>query len=153
MTMEHIPRSFAVSLIITHPTLDPDEISEATGLVPHRTTRAGAARTTSKGDVLKGTYAFSCWTHQIDVTGATELASVLQDLVGQLSINESFFHRVVREGGAIELFCGVLAGGNWDEALSHALMGRLSTLQIDLRLDVYPRDSSQGATGKLTTGK
>jgi len=153
MTMEQIPRSFSVSLQITHPTLDPDEISKATGLVPERTTRAGAARQTPQGDVLKGTYEFSCWTHQIDVTGATELASVLQDLVERLSIHESFFHRVVAEGGAVELFCGVFAGGNWDEALSHALMGRLSTLQIDLRLDVYPSDPSHGATGRLATGK
>jgi len=38
------------------------------------------------------------------------------------------------------LFCGVLAGGNWDEILPYELLGRLAALAVDLRLDVYPND-------------
>ena len=87
-------------------------------------------------------YEFSCWTHQFDVEGASELGVVLESLVERLQRHQQFFHRVVREGGSVELFCGVFAAGNWDEILPHALMGQLAALQVDLRLDVYPKDDN-----------
>lgn len=139
MTMQHIARSFEVSLSITHPDIDPAEISNAVGLTPKRATRAGAPRTTPKGDALAGAYKFSHWLHLFDVKGASELGVVLENMAERLQCHETFFHRVVDDGGTIELFCGVFAAGNWDEVLSHSLMGRLAELRIDLRLDVYPK--------------
>ncbi len=138
--MEHIARSFSVSLSVTHPDIDPAIVSQALGLTPAQATRAGASRTTPRGDPLEGTYSFTCWRHQFEVDGARELAPVLQDLVERLQPHAEFFSRVVREGGRIELFCGVLAGGNWDEVLPYELLGRLAALAVDLRLDVYPND-------------
>jgi hypothetical protein len=140
MTMQHIARSFKVSLSVKHPDIDPAEISAALDVVPKRVTRAGAHRTTPTGDPLPGVYVFSCWTHEFDVEEASELEVVLESLVERLQRHQQFFHRVVREGGSVELFCGVFVAGNWDEILSYALMGRLAALQIDLRLDVYPKD-------------
>lgn len=142
MTMEHIARSFKVSLQIMHPEIDPAEISNSLGLMPKRATRAGAQRTTPKGDPLRGVYKLSCWTYQFDVAGASELGEVLNGLVEQLQRHEQFFRRIVEEGGSVELFCGVFAAGNWDEILSHSLMGRLAALHVDLRLDVYPKATS-----------
>lgn len=144
MTMEHISRSFEVSLSVIHPDIDPTEISTALELAPGRATRAGAARTTPNGNALTGLYKFSCWTHRFDVKEASELGVVLKDLVQRLQKHQQFFHRVVREGGSIELFCGVFASGNWDEILSYSLMGKLAALQVDLRLDVYPQHANPG---------
>lgn len=143
MTMEHVARSFKVSLTVTHPDIDPAEISTALGLSPKRATRAGAPRTTPRGDALGGAYEFSCWRHEFDVGGASELGVVLEGLVGRLQRHQQFFHRVVRDGGSVELFCGVFAAGNWDEILSHSLMGQLAALRVDLRLDVYPKDGDR----------
>ena len=140
MTMQHIARSFKVSLSVKHPDIDPADVSAALDLAPERTTRTGAPRTTPKGDPLTGTYEFSCWTHQFDIEGASELGVVLESLVKRLQRHQGFFHRVVQQGGSIELFCGVFAAGNWDEILSHTLMGQLADLRVDLRLDVYPKD-------------
>jgi hypothetical protein len=145
MTMQHIARSFKVSMSVTHPNIDPAEVSAALDLAPQRATRAGAPRTTPKGAPLKGTYEFSCWTHRFDVEGASELGVVLDSLVERLQRHEQFFHRVVKEGGSVELFCGVFAAGNWDEVLSHILLARLANLHIDLRLDVYPKDDNKAA--------
>lgn len=144
MTMEHIARSFSVSLSITHPDMDPTEISKAIELTPKRTTRAGAPRTTSRGDSLTGTYEFSSWVHSFHVQGASELGVVIQDLARRLQRHEPFFRRIVEGGGSVELFCCVRAAGNWDEILSHSLMGQLSALHIDLRLDVYPKVEKEG---------
>jgi len=145
MTMEHIARSFKVSLTVTHPDIDPAEISTALGLAPKRATRAGAPRTTPKGDALGGAYEFSCWNHQFDVGEASELGVVLEGLVGSLQRHQQFFHRVVHDGGSVELFCGVFVAGNWDEVVSHSLMGQLAALRVDLRLDVYPKDDDNAA--------
>ncbi len=54
MTMEHVARSFKVTLFIEHPNIDPVEITHSIGLLPKRTTRAGAPRTTPKGEPLTG---------------------------------------------------------------------------------------------------
>jgi uncharacterized protein DUF4279 len=143
MTMEHIARSFNVSLSVRHPDIDPAEISATLDLTPKRATRGGAPRTTPKGDPLGGVYEFSCWGYQFDVEGASELGVVLERLVERLQRHQQFFHRVVQEGGVVELFCGVFAAGNWDEVLSHSLMGTLAALQIDLRLDVYAKDDTK----------
>ncbi|REJ85905.1 MAG: DUF4279 domain-containing protein, partial [Planctomycetota bacterium] len=143
MTMEHIARSFKITLIVTHPSIDPAEISRAIGLTPVRTTRGGAPRTTPTGQPLAGEYQFSCWKYEFDVQAADELSHVLETLVDELQCNRPFFHRVVQQGGTVELFCGVFADGNWDEVLSHALMRALAALHVDVRLDVYPMDDSR----------
>jgi hypothetical protein len=135
--MEHIARSFKVSLFVEHPSIDPAEISRAMGLIPKRTTRAGAPRTSPAGESLIGDYPFSCWSHDFDVQEAAELCRVLENLVEDLQYHRPFFHRMVQEGGTVELFCGVFAAGNWDEVLPHTLMRALAELHIDLRLDVY----------------
>ncbi|MCI0744489.1 MAG: DUF4279 domain-containing protein [Verrucomicrobia subdivision 3 bacterium] len=140
MTMEHIARSFKVSLSVTHPDIDPTQISTALALAADRATRAGSSRTTPKGEPLAGAYEFSSWTHQFDAEGASELGVVLEGLVERLQRHQQFFHRLVREGGSVELFCGVFAAGNWDEILSHSLMAKLAALRVDLRLDVYPKN-------------
>jgi len=142
MTMEHIARSFKVSFSIRHPDIDPAEISQVIHLTPRRATRIGEPRTTPRGEPLVGTYECSYWNHEFDVVGASELGVVLQDLVDRLQSHEKFFRRVVQDGGCVEMFCAVFAAGNWDEILSHSLMGHLAALQIDLRLDVYPKDDT-----------
>ena len=143
--MEHIARSFRVSLCITHPDLDPAEITGTMGLLPQRTTRAGALRSTPTGTPLEGRYNFTCWMHEVHVQGASELGTILQDVVKGLGQQQRFFDRVVKDGGTVELFCGVRAAGNWDEVISHALMKQLASLHIDLRLDVYPEENSSVA--------
>jgi hypothetical protein len=136
--MVHIKRSFAVSLSITHPSMDPGAISSALALMPSQQTKVGSSRVTPGGVSLKGTYLFSSWGHRFDVRDASDLSECLVPIVERLEAHRLFFQGVVRDGGTIELFCGIFADGNWDESLHHSLLRRLSDLGIDLRLDVYP---------------
>jgi hypothetical protein len=137
MTMAHIKRSFQVSLHVTHPNIDPAEITEALGMTPVRTTRLGGPRRTPKGDPLSGSYRFSHWFSQLDIPDFQDLGMILETLVERLQSHEPFFRRIVLEGGQVQLFCGVKADGNWDEEFSHAFLKRVADLHVDLRLDVY----------------
>jgi hypothetical protein len=140
MTMEHIQRSFNVSLFITHPDLDPEKISKALNLAPEQSTRAGSPRATPTGHPLTGTYRFSCWRYRLDTQTAVDLCPILESFIEQFQKHKAFFHQIANEGGTVELFCGIFAAGNWDEVLSHALLGKLAALRVDLRLDVYPKE-------------
>ncbi len=81
--------------------------------------------------------------HEFDVGKASELGIIIERLIARLQAHELFYHRIVEDGGAVELFCGVFADGNWDEIISHSLMSQLAALKIDLRLDVYPKAKPQ----------
>ena len=137
MTMEHIKRSFKVSLGITHPTLDPKDISRALSLSPSQQRKLGQRRVTPKGTLLEGTYQFSSWSHAFDTSGVTELTEFLFSISERLKPHASYFSDLVREGGSVELFCGIFADDNWDENFHHTLLRRLADMAMNLRLDVY----------------
>ena len=137
--MEHIKRSFQMTLAIRHPSIDPNDISRALSLSPSRQTRVGQQRVTPTGELLKGTYQFSSWGHAFDTSTVTDLTDLLPSVIDRLTPHATYFWDLVREGGSVELFCGVFAAGNWDESFHHSLLRRLAELAIDLRLDVYPK--------------
>jgi len=151
--MEHIKRCFKVSLDITHPSIDPEDISRELSLSPLRQTKVGEQRSTPGGGPLMGTYQFSFWCHAFETSGVSDLGTFLASLSQRLVPHGSFFVGLVREGGSVELFCGVFADGNWDEVLDHTLMRRLADMAIDLRLDVYPAVGEPIAVQEATRGK
>jgi len=112
MTMSHIERSFKVSLSVMHPDIDPSEISAALELTPRRATRAGAPRTTPKGDPLPGASKCSCWTHEFGVEGASELGVVLESLVARLQRNRQFRPRHPLKAFARRIASSA-GGGRW----------------------------------------
>lgn len=145
MTMDHIKRSFAVSLSVEHPSCDPDSISHALGLEVSRQHKVGQPRTNPKGKPLQGAYPSSYWVHEFELARPTELTACLAAILDRLEPHKSYLLGIVREGGATELFCGVFADGNWDECFDHTLLHRLSDMAINLRLDVYPKDDEPKA--------
>ena len=137
--MEHIKRSFKVSLGIRHPTIDPGDISRALSLSPSRQSKVGDQRVTPTGTRLEGTYQFSSWGHEFDSSGVADLTEFLPSVIDRLAPHTSYLAALDREGGSVELFCGIFADGNWDESFHHTLLRGLADMAIDLRLDVYPK--------------
>jgi hypothetical protein len=87
MTMEHIKRSFQVTLAIRHPSIDPNDISRAPALAPSRQAKAGQQRVAPTGELLNGTYQFSSWGHVFD-TKAVEPFEVSCRQKNMLLVNE-----------------------------------------------------------------
>lgn len=135
MTMAHIKRSFAVSLHILHPSIDPAAISSALRLTPSRATRAGPPR--------RPPYDKAWWSYQFECAEVRDLAPFIETTVSSLKAHREFLRSVVDTGGSVELFCGIFLTANWDEMFPAALLASLADLGIDLRLDAYPEGQNK----------
>jgi hypothetical protein len=141
MTMEHLDRSFAITLFVKHPSMHPLVVTQALGLMPSNSCPAGPPR--------KAPFDWACWSYAFDCAGTRHLFPLLDQIADQLEPHRDFLLSVGESGGGVELFCGIMVDFNWDEVLPFRLMGRLSSLGIDLRLDAYPehRKSSETSPG------
>ena len=117
------------------------KISDALQLTPKRTRPAGPPR--------KPPFDWSHWSYEFTFKAVRELGVLLEAITEQLERHKSFFHRIVDEGGRVELFCGIHAAGNWDEVLDYELMRQLSDLWIDLRLDGCTPKSLHQSPGEI----
>jgi hypothetical protein len=135
MTMEHIERSFAVSLHILHPSIAAETISSALQLAPSQIKRSGPPR--------KPPYDQAVWSYRFDCQKVRDLVPFLEETVLFLHAHRDFLRSVVDSDGSIELFCGIYMSTNWDELFPHSLSAKLADLRIDLRLDAYPEDAAK----------
>jgi hypothetical protein len=135
MTMEHITRSFAVSLHVLHPSIDPNAVTRTLQLAPWRTKQAGPPR--------KPPYDQAWWSHLFERSDAPDLVPFLEQIVVSLQGHRDFLRTIVDTGGSIELFCGIEMSSNWDEVFPHTLSAGLAELGVDLRLDAYAESHKQ----------
>jgi hypothetical protein len=132
--MEHIDRSFAVSLQINHPNIDPSTITATLGLTPRRQHCAGDQRLRLDGaPVMAPPYP------SFQLEAVRDLIPFLERTLSDLEKHRSFFHQISDAGGSTDLFCGIWITTNWDEEIPYQLSGRLAEFRINLRLDVYPK--------------
>ena len=148
--MEHISRSFAVSLQVVHPEIEPDSITAALRLSPKIKHRNGDQKLRLDGTKMDGVYSRTYWSHSLDLCGVVDLVPFLEALLPRLEVHRDFFATISASGGNSELFCGIFLDTNWDEVIPHQLMSRLAALKIDLRLDAYLK-LQEGRTPPLQT--
>jgi hypothetical protein len=135
--MEHIKRSFSVSLQLRHPKVDPGAITTSLVMAPRFQYRVGDQRRRPDGIKLEGLYPNTYWTHPFDLVDAVDLVPFLEGIIPRLETHRVFFNSFNASGGTVELFCRIVTDSNWDELIPHQLLSRLAALQIGLRLDAY----------------
>jgi hypothetical protein len=128
------------SLRVSHPSIDPEEISEGFGLAPRHSSRAGEERKTPKGQSLSGTYNTSYWMTELtgDESGNGDLLGALRDIANRLEPYEFFVKKIRAGGGRVEIFIGWFLETNDGFVFDHALVARFAALGVDLSFDVYP---------------
>jgi len=134
---------YTIAARIKHPSIDPAVVTEALGLQPQHSWKAGAARRTPTGEPLEGRYRESYWTAQIvdaERISSTEmpLEVALAQSVALLQKNEKFLAKVADEGGSAELFIGIFGAGNLGIELPPTLLARFGRLGVAISLDIYP---------------
>ena len=113
---------------------------------PSRCWRAGETRTAPDGTPLEGNFTDSFWVATLTEGRWSEeaLPDIISDLVNRLAANKKPFHQYRAEGGRVELFVGWFLDGQSRDVFNCDLLGRLAELEIDLALDIYPPDQSEG---------
>lgn len=125
--------SYCASLHISHPTLDPAEITTHIGIEPVRTSRVGQARRSNPNRV----HDRSNWSCRLPVNDGDEIPTFLEQIVALLSQHRAFLERVSDGGGEIECFIGIFPDRLCDQCYSHELLASIAALRINLRFDYY----------------
>jgi hypothetical protein len=139
---------FEVSLRITHPTIDPIEVTRELSIEPSRHYKAGDGRATPKGTPLPGYYEHSGWFYRLPQNADASLPMVLREMNQKLSKSYLYLESLESTGGTIEYFIGWFSEFNSGEVFDWRLLKECADLRINLVFDVY--GENQVATSDIT---
>jgi len=138
--------TYSVSIVIRHPTADPEEISCELGLLPTKSLKVGSKKYSPNGKVYLGvseqTY-WRCNLHSEHRARAEDgfLEDYLASLNSKLAKSKPFFKLLVDSGGYIEYFIGVFGGEYAIMAtLSPSLLKQTAELNIAIGFDIYANE-------------
>jgi hypothetical protein len=129
---------YKVRLLIRHPSIDPVLITEELGLIPRMSALAGNARITPRGEPLPGLHKVSMWGYSFLVEGKRLFSEDLQKMIDVLQPHATFLAKITEDGGNIELIFHLPGDINIGDDISWRDLKRLSDLQIDLGIEVFP---------------
>ena len=136
---------FCVSLSITHPTVNPNEITGILDIKPSKIQTVGEPRISYKGESLEGLNKESFW--RADLHQEKRLHSndiYLEDFLAKqnekIKIHKEYLNSLVESGGYIEYFIGWFSEGtiNMSATFTPDLLQSTADLNISIGLDVYP---------------
>jgi hypothetical protein len=133
---------FTISLRIRHPTVDPGRITEALGILPQHTWKAGDRRRDPAGVQLEGDYRESYWMARLMEqpqlsSGTLSVETVLVRTLDQLRRSHAFLKQLNADGGVAELQVSLYARQNFRLELIAASLTLLARLGLAIALDVH----------------
>ena len=135
---------FDISLRVRHPSIAPEKITEALGVEPKHSWKAGQQRRTPKARLLTGNNRDTYWVANVAAgRWPSNLNEAILDSLKKLARYRSFFHQIRIEGGTVELFVGWFFENQSGDVLTHPCLALAGDLQVDLSFDIYPPDQPQ----------
>jgi hypothetical protein len=135
---ERGPLRYSIRILIRHPNIDPDRITNTLGLTPHRSAMVGSVRKTPTGRILPGLHTDSMWSHWFRVERNRLFFSDVVDLIDRLEPHKNFLIELERTGGSTSLVVDLPGDVNIGDVLSWSQMARLSAMRISLSIEVFP---------------
>lgn len=134
---------FTISLRIRHPSIGPSRITEALGIEPQHTWKAGDPRRGPAGADRIGVYRESYWMGRLmdepQLSSAqVSVESVLLQTLTQLRRSQSFLEQLGTDGGIAELSISLFARENFRLELSADSLALLGRLHLSVALEVQP---------------
>jgi hypothetical protein len=129
---------YQVRLLIHHPNIDPDRITEILGLTPQLSAIAGSVRKTRTGTVLPGLHRSSVWSHWFCVEGHRHFFTEVEKMIDKLEPHKALLTEITGSEGSIDLIVDMPGDVNLGSTLGWRYMARLSDLHIDLGIEVFP---------------
>ena len=133
---------YCISLRITHPIVDPKEITREIGLEPHVSWKVGDPRISPKGTSIGGIRKESYWTAHPHTekrlhSKNMHLEEYIEKLTSDLKTHKEYFAEIRSGGGNIEYFIGLFGAGNIGNVFVSDLLSEIGGLGIDLSFDIY----------------
>ena len=144
---------FTMSLRIRHPDVDPELITQALGIAPQHSWRAGDPRRDSAGSTRSGAYRESFWmgrlmAHPKLASDQVGVESELLRTLAQLRKSQGFLETLKEQGALTELHVSIFAREEFRLEIladSLALLGRLG-LGIAIEVEPHPHGASATAS-------
>src|SRR6266404_3135648 len=134
------PYSYSLSLRISHPQLNPDDVSRVLQLTPKKSWRAGEDRFNRIDGKVYGQYTTGYWYCNLGEGERDRnfLNDYIEECVRRLAGHANYFREIATSGGRVEFFVAWYGVGNIGECFQSGLLRQLGEMSIDLSLDVYP---------------
>jgi hypothetical protein len=128
--------SYAVSLRVRHPTLNPNVLTDKLRLEPSHTWVAGEPRRSQSGSPLGGTHRDSYWSAPLPAqpmgTNTMPLELFLSQQVLQMTRHREFFCNLRNDGGEISLLVELVPVTNASLTFSSATARKLADLNMEV---------------------
>ena len=129
---------YRIRLVIHHPNMDPDRITEKLGLAPRHSATAGSVRKAPNGVILPGLHRTSSWSHSYRVEKNRHFFSEVMKMIDRLEPQKALLNEIAGSGGSICLIADLPGDVNIGSEFPWRDMARLADLHIDLGVEVYP---------------
>ena len=137
------PFEYSVALRFRHPRIDPKVISEQIGRKPSRSWTAGDARTTPKGERLRGHNEETYWSAPLHSkrtldSRKTDFEKFIIVVIDKLEPHKKFINKLIRGGGKAEIFIGLFGTNDYGFELKREHIKRLGAVGVGISVCIYP---------------
>jgi hypothetical protein len=131
-------KRFEITLLIRHPTLNPDMVTSALALQPHRSWKSGESRFTPKGQPLPGNHTTSSWNHVFSYSGKEGFSAQICSILDHLAPQKTLLRKIDRTGGRTELYLKLPGDQNFGDELTWDILERFAELRVGFSLETFP---------------
>jgi len=140
------PFKYGVTLRVTHPAMDPQQICNGLGLRASLKQKVGEKRQTPAGTPLSGVYKDTFCTFDLAPPQGCELEAFIKCCNRRLESHRRFLNRISSTGGSAEYFIGMFLDSNHGVVFDPDVLAQLTKLQIGLSFDLYGRSNQERKT-------
>ena len=141
--------TFTLTLLIHHPDMDPQRITDELSLEPLRSVRKGADRVAPSGKPIGRAWPNTRWNHVIFYPAKKVAADSIREILRRLENHAEFLAGITRTGGRISLFVNLPGASHRGESIDSATLHRFGGLGIDFGFEVFPDWDGEPLAGDI----
>lgn len=122
---------------ISHPIMDPQEITDCLGVKPDVSQKYGEVITTSEGEKLSGEYKFTKWSVRESALSSDALLERLSTLLDFLSVNEDFMISLYNKGGCCSVYFNLANCQSMGFIVPEELIEKMAKMKISFGVEVF----------------
>jgi hypothetical protein len=131
------PERYSITLRVIHPHRRHEEIAAVVDLELVHGQTAGESRKSKRGEVLGGAYKETIAAFALSDRVEGHFVDGVRNAVELIQVRHEYLRDVVESGGRLMLYIGVFVDDHVGFSLDRALLGALSSLDVELGVEVY----------------